>query len=67
MQGKFSVFVDNSMPSVAAALVPHYYIVVLGKQVDHTALALITPVDSHDHTIFHTRTSCIESDWYVFR
>ena len=51
MQGEFALFVDDGVPGVAAALVSDHYVIILGNQVHHAALALVSPVDAHDGAI----------------
>ena len=51
MKGKFALFVDDCVASIAAALIADYHIVILGEQVDHTAFSLVTPVDPYYCTI----------------
>jgi len=57
MQGKFAVFVHDSVASVVAALITADNVIFLGDQVDHAALALVTPVDSHNCTVAHIQNS----------
>ena len=59
MQGKLPVLIDDGVTGVAAALIPHDHIIILGEQVYHAALALIAPVDSNDCTVFHNLTSLV--------
>ena len=51
MQGKLAELVHHGMAGVAAALIADHHVVVRGHQVYHAALALVSPVDSHDGTI----------------
>ena len=51
MQGELALFVDDSVPGVAAALIAHHHIILLGEVVHHAALALVAPVDTHDRAI----------------
>ena len=51
VQGKLAELVHHGMAGVAAALIADHHVVVRGHQVYHAALALVSPVDSHDGTI----------------
>ena len=53
MEGKLSLFIDYRMSGIAAALIADDHIVVLCEQIDHPALAFITPVDADDCTHSH--------------
>ncbi len=53
MEGELSLFVDDGMPRVAAALIPDHYVIVLRHKVDHTAFSLVAPVDAYDGAIRH--------------
>ena len=53
MQRKLSVFVDDGVPRVAAALIPDDHVVFFRQQIHHPALAFVTPVDPHDRAIGH--------------
>ena len=53
VQGEFSVFVDDGVTGVVAALVAHHHVVLFGDQVHHAALAFVTPVDAHDRAVRH--------------
>ena len=46
VQNKFSLFVDDRMPRVVTALIAHDHVVFRRKQIDHTAFALVAPVDT---------------------
>ena len=46
MQGKLAVFVHNGVTGVVAALIAADDVVFSGDQIDHTALALVAPVDT---------------------
>ena len=48
---KLAEIVHHGMAGVAAALIADHHVVVRGHQVYHAALALVSPVDSHDGTI----------------
>ena len=51
VQGELALFVDDSVPGVAAALIAHHHVILLGEVVHHAALALVAPVDTHDRAI----------------
>ena len=53
VQREFSVFVDDGVPRVAAALIADDHIIVPGEQVHHPALALVPPVDAHNCAVCH--------------
>ena len=54
MKGKSSLIVNYGVSRISASLVTANYIIFLGKKVNHTALAFITPVNSNYYTIRHT-------------
>ena len=56
MQGELAVLIDNGMTGVAAALITHDDVVVLGQKVNHPAFAFVTPVDSYDCSISHVQS-----------
>ena len=47
VEHEFSSFVDDGVPGVVAALITHYDVLLFGKQVHHTSLSFVAPVDSH--------------------
>ena len=51
MQREFAEFIDDGVSGVAAALIAHDNVIVGADEVDHTALALVTPVDAYDRSI----------------
>ena len=53
MQGEFAPVVDNGVPGVAAALIPHHHIVLPCQVIHHAAFTLVAPVDPHDRAISH--------------
>ena len=53
MQGELTELVDNGVSGVSAALIADYHIIIGADEVDHTALALVAPVDSYDRTVRH--------------
>ena len=53
MQGEFAHIVDNGVPGVAAALIPHHHIVLPCQVIHHAAFTLVAPVDPHDRAISH--------------
>ena len=53
MEGEFAKFVDDGVARVAAALIADNNIKVLGEQIDHSALALVTPVDAYNCCVCH--------------
>ena len=53
MQRKLSLVIDDGVAGVAAALIAHDDVKLVGQVVDHTTFSLIAPVDSHDSTICH--------------
>ena len=55
MQGKLAVFVHNGVTGVVAALIAADDVVFSGDQVDHTTLALVAPVDTHNCAVAHVR------------
>ena len=57
MQGEFSVFIDDRMPCVAAALVAHHHVILLRQQIHHPALSFIAPVDADDCCVAHSLSS----------
>ena len=38
MQGELALFVDDGVPGVAAALIAHHHVILLGEVVHHAAL-----------------------------
>ena len=54
MQGEFAIFVDDGVSSVAAALLSDNDVKILGEQIDHPALALVSPVDAYDCCVSHS-------------
>ena len=54
VQGELAELVDHGVAGVAAALITDYHVIVLGDEVHHTALALVTPVDAYNGAIRHT-------------
>ena len=55
VQDEFAQMVHDGMSRVVAALVTDHNVIILGEQVDHTALSLVAPVnpgDSCQHFIF---------------
>ena len=50
---EFTLLVDDGMAGVPAALETDDHVVVLRQQIDHTALAFISPVDAHDCAVTH--------------
>ena len=50
VEDKLTQMVDNSVTGIVAALIADDYIIILRKQVDHSSLAFITPVDANDCT-----------------
>ena len=53
MQGELAHIVDNSMPGIAAALIPHHHIVLPCQVVHHAAFSFVAPVDPYDRAISH--------------
>ena len=53
MQGEFAMLIDHGVAGVAAALVTDDDVIILGEQIDHASLALVTPVDADDYGISH--------------
>ena len=51
VQSKFAVFIDDGVSRVAAALIAHDNVIVGADEVDHAALALVTPVDADNCSI----------------
>ena len=56
MQSEFTQLVDHRVTGVAAALIADDHIIVLGQQVYHAALALVTPVDAYNSAVLHMET-----------
>ena len=48
VENELALVVDNGVPRIVAALIADDDVVVLGKQVNHSALAFVTPVDAYD-------------------
>ena len=48
VQNELALVVDDGVPRVVAALIADDDVIVLGKQVNHSALAFVTPVDAYD-------------------
>ena len=48
IQDELALVVDDGVPRVVAALIAADDVIVGREQIDHTALAFIAPVDSHD-------------------
>ena len=59
MQRKLPIVVDDGVARVAASLIADDHVKVLRQQIDHAALALVAPVDAHDRTGFHVKSSLI--------
>ena len=59
VQSKLPVLVDDGVIGVAATLIPHDRIIILGEQVYHAAFSLITSVDPNDCTVFHNLISLV--------
>ena len=53
MQGKSALVVYHGVSGVAAALIPHYHVVMAGEVVYHAALALIAPVNAYNRAVCH--------------
>ena len=53
MQGEFSVLIHHRMSRVVPALIADHNIIIFSDQVDHTAFAFITPVDTNNSTDCH--------------
>jgi hypothetical protein len=53
MQFKPSVLIDYFMADIPAALKAHNNVESLGQQIDHPALAFISPVNAHDSCACH--------------
>ena len=53
MQGEFAMLIDHGVAGVAAALITDDDVIILGEQIDHASLALVTPVDADDYSISH--------------
>ena len=53
MQGKGALFIDHGVAGVAAALIPHHHVIVVGKIVHHAALAFVAPVNTYNCTVCH--------------
>ena len=48
VENKLSLVVHHSVSGVVAALITDDHVIVGGEQIDHTALALVAPVDAYD-------------------
>ena len=57
VQGKFTVLVHDGVTGVVAALIAADNVVFSCNEVDHTALALVTPVDANNCAVTHVRQS----------
>ena len=53
VQGELALIVHDGVACVAAALIAHDHVEMVGEVVDHAALALVAPVDAYDRTIRH--------------
>ena len=53
VQGKSALVVYHGVSGVAAALIPHYHVVMAGEVVYHAALALIAPVNAYNRAVCH--------------
>ena len=51
MQRKLAELVNNGVACVAAALIAHDYIIIPCEEVNHSALALVAPVDAYNCTV----------------
>ena len=51
VQSEFSEFVDDGVTGVAAALIAHDDVIVAADEVDHSAFALVAPVDAYNRTV----------------
>ena len=48
VEDELSLFVDYGVTRIVAALIADYNVIIGGKQIDHTALAFVAPVDTYD-------------------
>ena len=48
IQNKFAQMIDDGVARVVAALVTNNHIIFFGEQVNHSALALVSPVDTNN-------------------
>ena len=48
IQDEFSTLVDNGVSRIVAALIADHDVLIFGKQVHHTTLSFVSPVDSYD-------------------
>ena len=53
MKSKLAEFIDDGMPGISAALISDDDIVVFGKEIDHSSLSLIAPVDAYYCAVRH--------------
>ena len=53
VEGEGAPVIHHRMSGVAAALIPHHYVKVVGEIIHHAALAFVTPVDSYDCAVCH--------------
>ena len=51
MQGKFAPIVDDGVSGIAAALIAYHHLIRARDKVNHTSLALITPVNACNGTV----------------
>lgn len=58
IEHEFAFVVDDGVSCVVAALIAHHDVLFFGKQIDHSALAFVTPVDTNNRCK-HTYTSKI--------
>ena len=53
VQGKGALVIHHGMAGVAAALIPHHHVKVVGEIIHHAALAFVAPVDPYDCAVCH--------------
>ena len=53
MEGEGAPVIHHGMSGVAAALIPHHHVKVVGEIIHHAALAFVAPVDSYDCAVCH--------------
>ena len=53
MKGEFAVLIHDGVARVVAALIPADDVIISCNEVNHTALALVAPVDAYDRAVAH--------------
>ena len=53
VEGEGAPVIHHGMSGVAAALIPHHHVKVVGEIIHHAALAFVAPVDPYDCAVCH--------------